>query len=341
MLHVFLYEYITGGGTFSARSQTTPTGSLLREGAAMARALAEDFARVPGVQISLLQDTRLADLRLSSGNIVEVRAAEAEREAIRELSKQADKTVLIAPELEGILLDRCRLAESAGARLLSPPTAFVQLASDKTRTAEQLRQHEIPVPSAVTLRPGQRLPIDFPYPAVIKPSDGAGSAGVQFVANESSEYEIAFDGQISRLEELCHGKQASVAVLCGPRETVALPPCSQRISDDGRFRYLGGRAPLDRILWQRARQLALAAIEALPPTVGYVGVDLILGDDIDGRDDVVIEVNPRLTTSYVGLRALCRTNLAAAMLAVAQGDAAELSFSDQTVEFDADGQVRA
>jgi hypothetical protein len=68
-------------------------------------------------------------------------------------------------------------------------------------------------------------------------------------------------------------------------------------------------------------------------------VDLVLGDDPAGREDVVIEVNPRLTTSYVGLRAAARTNLAGAMLAVAQGNLVELPFSPARVEFTADGTV--
>jgi predicted ATP-grasp superfamily ATP-dependent carboligase len=46
-------------------------------------------------------------------------------------------------------------------------------------------------------------------------------------------------------------------------------------------------------------------------------VDVILGDGPAG--DVVVEINPRLTTSYVGLRALAVDNLVAAMLRVAEG----------------------
>jgi predicted ATP-grasp superfamily ATP-dependent carboligase len=78
----------------------------------------------------------------------------------------------------------------------------------------------------------------------------------------------------------------------------------------------------------------------LAPTVGYVGVDLVLGEADDGKDDVVIEVNPRLTTSYVGLRRLVCGNLAAAMLAAARGQPVALSFAAGRVVFDADGTCR-
>jgi hypothetical protein len=52
---------------------------------------------------------------------------------------------------------------------------------------------------------------------------------------------------------------------------------------------------------------------------GWVGVDLILGSRPDGRDDRVLEVNPRVTTSFVGHARLFATSLAAAMIAVASG----------------------
>jgi hypothetical protein len=55
---------------------------------------------------------------------------------------------------------------------------------------------------------------------------------------------------------------------------------------------------------------------------------------------VVIEINPRLTTSYVGLRALASENLAAAMLDVASGRTPRLSFADRQLEFDSDGTIR-
>jgi predicted ATP-grasp superfamily ATP-dependent carboligase len=100
---------------------------------------------------------------------------------------------------------------------------------------------------------------------------------------------------------------------------ICLPACKQVLSDDGCFRYCGGQLPLPEPPDDRARRLALAAVRTLPKPQGYLGVDLVLGDDPQGHGDAIIEINPRLTTSYVGLRALARENLAGAMLAVARG----------------------
>ena len=57
------------------------------------------------------------------------------------------------------------------------------------------------------------------------------------------------------------------------------------------------------------------------------------------REDAVIEINPRLTTSYVGLRTAATSNLAEAMWRVAQGELQPIEFSDRAIEFDASGNV--
>jgi hypothetical protein len=53
----------------------------------------------------------------------------------------------------------------------------------------------------------------------------------------------------------------------------------------------------------------------------------------------VVEINPRLTTSYVGLRQLLKTNLAAAMIEAAAGRPVELGLARQRVEFTAEGRI--
>jgi predicted ATP-grasp superfamily ATP-dependent carboligase len=53
---------------------------------------------------------------------------------------------------------------------------------------------------------------------------------------------------------------------------------------------------------------------------GWIGVDLMLGERADGRDDRVLEVNPRITTSFVGHAAGLSGSLVRAMLDAAAGD---------------------
>jgi predicted ATP-grasp superfamily ATP-dependent carboligase len=139
------------------------------------------------------------------------------------------------------------------------------------------------------------------------------------------------------VQQYVPGFAASVAFLIGPAQTIPLVPCQQLLSADGCFAYLGGRLPIVPTLAGRALRIATAAVRCVPGLLGYVGVDVVLGDD--GRD-WAIEINPRLTTSYVGLRALARFNLAKAMLATVQDrPLPPIAWHDRQLEFTPDGRV--
>jgi predicted ATP-grasp superfamily ATP-dependent carboligase len=308
-MRIFVYEYT------SARAASTPGDSLAVEGRAMLAAVLGDFGRIPGVET----------VTLPGGD---------EPEAFRELARTSVYTLLIAPEFDGLLSERCAWAEEVGGRLLGPSSIAVGLTADKCLLASHLRDADVPTPPCFAVTE------PIPFPAVIKPRDGAGSQATFLVHNRKELAQCLAEA----LAEEWHGElfaqpflpgtPASVAVLVGPNQCVPLLPAVQRISDDGRFRYLGGGIPLDSERGRRAVDLARRAVTVVPGLRGYVGVDLVLGET-----DAVLEINPRLTTSYVGLRALARTNLAEAMLRVAAGDKVSLVWRDGAVDFRADGTV--
>jgi predicted ATP-grasp superfamily ATP-dependent carboligase len=94
------------------------------------------------------------------------------------------------------------------------------------------------------------------------------------------------------------------------------------------------RSPLAR----RATAIGRRVADVLPSSVGYIGIDLVLGDADNGSNDFVIEINPRLTTSYVGLRGSADGNLAGAMLDASDGvEKLNLRFPRHPLEFRADG----
>jgi predicted ATP-grasp superfamily ATP-dependent carboligase len=281
----------------------------------MLSAVLDDFGHVPGVEGVTL-------------------AAGAGCEAFCELARSADWTLVIAPEFDGILAERCRQVEESGGRLLGPSSAAVRLTADKLALSHHLRAAGVPTPECTQVG-GTAV-----FPAVLKPRDGAGSQATFLIDNEGETAgrlrQAAAEGWGGELilQAFAPGTAASVAFLVGTGRCVALAPAAQHLSDDGRFRYLGGSVPLPDGLRERAVTLARRAVEAVPGLRGYVGVDVVLGEV-----DAVIEINPRLTTSYVGLRALAETNLAAAMLRVAAGEEAALRWRPGVVRFGADGTL--
>ena len=339
-MHVFLYEWVTGGGLVEEPGPLPR--SLLTEGTAMLTALAADFLAIDGVRVSMLQDIRADALVLPGCEAIEVHSREHQRDEFAELTAEADHTLVIAPETDNVLLQTNTMTREAGGRLLAASDQFVALTSDKHQTAERLAEAGVPVPEAILLEADEEsLPSDFLYPAVLKPVHGAGSQHMLLVANAHDE-PPAYSWP-RRLERFCPGIAASVSFLCGPAHRVPLPACRQHLSGDGRFTYTGGSRLLETELAGRATTLADRVMDALPPALGYVGVDLVLGKSADGSEDVAVEVNPRLTTSYVGLRAIAQDNLAAAMLENAAGRVSSPRFRDVAdggaVEFFPDGTI--
>jgi predicted ATP-grasp superfamily ATP-dependent carboligase len=336
-MHIFLYEWITGGGLVEEPSPLPE--SLLIEGQAMLTALATDLAAIPNAQVTLLRDARLEPLSLRGCRVVDIHSREHHLQEFSRLAAEADRTIVIAPEFDGILTNTVQLAHEAGANLIVSSAEFIATTSNKQLTAEKLTPAGVPVPEAMMLdADAERLPIEFTYPGVLKPLDGAGSQHTFLVTSRFDE-PPAYPWP-RRLERFVPGIAASVAFLCGPEHRVPLAACRQHLTDDGRFGYLGGSLLWETDLAQRATRLAERALAAIPGALGYVGVDLVLGEAADGSLDTVIEINPRLTTSYVGLRAMTHDNLAAAMLEIVAGREFVPTFRLDPLEFSANGSVR-
>jgi predicted ATP-grasp superfamily ATP-dependent carboligase len=293
MTTVFVYEYVTAIG---ARGDEPLAPSLLAEGRAMRDAVIADFAAISGIIVLTISGEDEAQFR--------------------QVAAESDFALVIAPEMAGILEERCRWALEAGTTLLGPALDAIQLTSDKLALAEHFERERVPHPRTWPLG---NEPLDL-FPIVWKPRDGAGSQGTHllyssWLAGGAAHHPpIDYPRQAGNYiaQEYIAGIAASVSFLIGAEVRVPLLPCRQHISNDGRLRYLGGSLPLPAELASRAIQLVEKVIAVVPGLLGYVGVDLVLADD--PANDSVIEVNPRLTTSYVGLRQAAQFNIADALL---------------------------
>lgn len=346
-MRILLYEFITGGGLFSWN--VSPQDSdLLSEGRAMAWAMAQDLSALPNISLTVLEDARVPPAQRVSSQVpvtaLMVSSAADEQEKFFAAASQSDAVLVIAPETNHALLTRTHCIEKAATRNLGASVEFVRLTADKHQTAEVLAQAGVPAPRGLRLEfyDSTQLSTQRPtFPAVLKPLNACGSEGVCLVETPQRLTEIARTAAFPlRLEPFHPGLAVSISVLAGPAGAFFLPPSRQLLSQDGHFAYLGGELPLSPPLAARASALARRAVAALPPARGFFGIDLVLGDDRSGAEDVIIEVNPRLTTSYVGLRALAKGNLAAALLAVLAGDTFQMEFSSNLIQFSADGRLQ-
>jgi predicted ATP-grasp superfamily ATP-dependent carboligase len=322
------------------------------EGRAMLTAIVNDISRIAGVEVATTWDTRLGRAPFRAAQVVVVRSRAEEAQTFDRLAATSDATLVIAPELGGDLAERCRRVELLGGRLLGPNSDAVALCADKLRLADHWKRAGVAtIPTQrfdAQVRSGQGseavpyLPV--PYPAVIKPRFGAGSQDMRFVkdhADLESGRPSAAAGTCNDLiiQPFIPGRACSVALLISPdgHNEEVLPPAAQLISEGGDFVYMGGSIPISGADAETLQHSALAACRAVPGLAGYVGVDLIIPER-SPAEPIAVEINPRLTTSYLGYSALAVDNLAEWLFS-AERFAHAVVWKSGSVKFSADGTI--
>jgi tyramine---L-glutamate ligase len=294
VLAVLVHEWVTGGGLAGAPLP----GSWEREGSAMRRAIARDFAAISDgdLKVVMTLDARLP-AEPGPWRVESIGPGEHDPR-IRELCRTADFTVLVAPETRGILAAMTRDLEAAGARMLGSCAAAVDLTGDKARLAAHLERLGIETPPYSVVVPTGGLPELARYPAVLKPVDGAGSLDTFYLEGPADLSEDARQMPRALLQQFVPGDPMSASFLVsleGRSWPIAIGRQRMEVRN-GRFEYHGGEIPADCPGGADQVRAALATIEGL---AGFVGVDFIW--DAQSLRATILEINPRPTTSLVGL----------------------------------------
>lgn len=306
----------------------------------MVSAITSDLLALPDIDIQVLGDASLSPNQLAEEvQITSVSSKSELEDQFDEACRGSDGVVLIAPEIHGELLSWVQRASQNDVRLLGPSVEFVELTSDKWLTYEHFRSHGIPTPETHLVSDlDANAELDSQCDWLLKPRWGAGSHGIRFIEATSSNVLRDQLPQLVRQEDAhqwliqhrASGRSVSVSSLTGPGQRLSLPATDQLIAGDGTFAYQGSRGPLPTDLNERAARLGRRVLDELPPSTGYVGIDLILGEASDGSQDSVIEVNPRLTTSYLLLRKLTHPNIASIWLDILNDDEVSYAFSSRS-----------
>lgn len=291
----------------------------------MLEALVTDLLALEEHQLLVLIDRKRVDRIPHHPRLRVIDLRHGYRRTYADVVNEADAVLLVAPETGGLLEDLTAIVEASGKLVLGSSSLGVKSTGDKAVTCQLLRASGIPTPVTYEVRHSDDLvPLarQLGYPIVVKPRDGVGCQSV-LMAGGDRELQRAFatasretgrDAQL--LQPYVEGVHASVSLLADGPRCLPLTLNLQDVGGRARLRYRGGRVPLNHPLRPVAFKRARQVVRAIPGLRGYVGIDLVL----TGRDAVVIEVNPRVTTSYVGLRKVLRSNPAALILEAARGN---------------------
>ena len=153
---------------------------------------------------------------------------------------------------------------------------------------------------------------------VAKPDDGVGCEDTRCFDDFAQMQTWLQQGRQTShvIQPWLAGEAASISMLCRNGQAWLLS-CNQQLVElhDNQFVYRG--SVINGMLqdgmsqhWDAFADIANRIAAALPGLFGYVGVDVM----VKYNDITVLEINPRLTTSYAGLTQATGLNVAGLVL---------------------------
>jgi len=322
-MKIIVYEHVSGGGY---AEQPIPT-SVLAEGFGMLREIVADYTAA-GHEVTVLLDSRIAKLHppLEAFCILSIFFSKESERFLRNVASINDATYIIAPETGHTLQSLVEVTEQTGKISLNCESEAIKTVADKAALYDDLQKKGFRTPKTLVLNSSdsliqvtQAIKRELSYPVIFKPVDGVGCGGLSIVKEEAhvkkALEKIKAESRTTHfvVQQFIEGESASVSLLCNNKKAVALSFNMQSITlaePNETSSYDGGCVPFNHPQKQEALSLAEKVVESFSGLRGYVGVDLVLAKN----GSHIVDVNPRLTTSYIGLSKVADFNVAEALI---------------------------
>jgi len=326
-LKILVFEYITGGGLVG---QALPA-SLATEGAMMLQALIAELKCLENIQLCIPLDERCArpDM-LTQVEIVRVSANGDIFALLRDLLYEADLFWPIAPESDNLLQSLAELAIAANVEVLLSNPATLSVCANKYATYQALKKRIIPAVATHLLSEAEEgIGADK---LVVKIADGVGCLDSWQIDAEQLPVKIAelTDPQRYVLQPYIGGRSASLSCLFKHGQAWLICYNHQQIVlAQGRFSLQGCLVNMQTDKLDFYHKLIKQIAEAMSGLWGYVGIDVIENTELG---PLVLEINPRLTSSYVGIQQATGINVAEQVLRLRHADPVLQACRNETVQ---------
>ena len=308
-MKILVFEYITGGGF---NKQELPE-ALANEGRLMLQALLDGLRCCADINVTLMLDERVnGSINTAGLDTVIIGPEQNSHEIFADLARHCDALWPIAPEFDGILQALCHTAALSGKLLLTSPSDAVALTGDKWLTYLHLKQHGI---ATVPTRLYTGIDQYGDGLWLVKPIDGAGCADSYILTDRQHFEQMQPSPGRYIIQPHIAGKKTSLSCLFKQGRGWLLCANLQQFSKSHRQYHLSEIIVNHQLDLSAYRDLVDTIAGALPELWGYAGIDLIETSD----QRLVLEINPRLTTSFAGINAALGINVAGNVLQLLQG----------------------
>jgi len=320
---ILVYEHITAGGAGK------DGGALIDEGAAILRAAMKDFSEF-AEPFTLAAPEFLSRLEGVGG----VRIMDDEHFSC--LSKALDRchsVLFIAPETGGILYRVTTMAAFRSVPILGSVPSAIETCAGKLKFARRMEELGLPHPKGLQIVRGYNPSLLNSDRWITKPLEGAGCQNAR-VYGRGAPVLAPLDGNMM-IQEYIEGEPMSACVLGWKKGVTVVSINRQYIKEvDGALEYMGGEVT-DMEPDAAVIRMAETIWRGIPGLYGYWGIDYVNTPS----GPVVIEVNPRLTTSYCALGASIGQNPAQLIHSAALGRPIQAVASRKSVRFSKRGEL--
>ncbi len=310
-MRILVFEYITGGGMLG---RDLPR-ALVEEGEMVLASLVSDLAEVGGIEILIVRDARLPVPKLEARYCVVREAAEFFKMWNKCLDS-VDAVWPVVPEFNRLLEDVSERVIASGKILLNSPPKVLQLVASKIATVNHLSSHGIA--TVPTYLPEQGVP-DEDGMWVIKPDDGVGCQDISICKNKADLNQKLCSLPVDQsyvVQPFVRGSSVSLTILAKDGDATLLSVNHQQMAvTNGAFVLLGLMVNGLTEGLEKYRDIAVNTAAAIPGLWGLLGIDLIATNE----GVLVLEINPRLSRSYAGLKESIGSNPAKMVLDLALG----------------------
>jgi len=324
-MKILVFEFITGGGF----SQEELPKSLAKEGLMMLEILIGELAVLASVELTVLLDFRIKLLDLPKGvRVVRVESGQSVYTMLPQLIELSDWVWPIAPEMNSELEKISALVVSKKKKLLNSSLDAVVLCGDKFLTYQMLKSKGIAVVDTQELN---NISPKFPEKWVVKPKEGVGCLSTYLVTNKAlfEELMLQIECKDYIFQPYIEGEALSLSCLFKDRAGWLL--CCNRqkmLNEQNQFKLSACEVNIKTENLAQYQNLVDQVSAAIPGLWGYVGIDIIQPKE---AKPLILEINPRLTTSYVGIHQAIGVNVAQVVLEMIQKKPQISRANDKTI----------
>ena len=290
---IFVCEFVTAGGF----NQLELPAGLVAEGKLMRDALLQNLSTLQ-YEISTTTDARIESPIVEKN--INIHPHDDVWKIWSEQIEAVDAVWLIAPETNGLLQKLTEIAVKRGKLVIGCGTSAINLTSEKLVTYRMLQQASIDTIPTYTIENWPQSPGRW----LTKPNNGAGCEDTVLfnTANDLADWLEQYNKQSSHvIQPYIEGIAASISCVMHKGRAQVLSCNTQMISvEHNQLSFNGSQINGQSDLWQPFESIAQQIAAVNLELNGYVGIDVIV--DAEDRNQItVVEINPRLTTSYAGL----------------------------------------